>query len=107
MFGIKGKTRTVDFGGSPILRSCSDVLRNLPRLTPKIGGHNERVDLVFGPPGPFIATLMQIAMVHSADRDGKLIADFSSHRTLLGKFDMVGIGRDSAADETRLRGDKS
>ena len=107
MFGIKGKTRTVDFGGSPILRSCSDVRRSFPRLPPKIGGHNEGVDLVFGPPGPFIAASMKLAVVQSADRDSKLIADLSPHRTLLGKLDVVGIGRGSAADQTRPRGDKS
>jgi hypothetical protein len=75
-------------------------------LTPKIGGHNERVDLVFGPPGPFIAASMKLAVVQSADGYSKLIADLSLHRTLLGKLDVVGIGRRSAADETRLRGDK-
>jgi hypothetical protein len=68
-FRIKGKTRTVDFGGSPILRSCSDVRRSFPRLPPKFGGHNEGADFVFGPPSPFIAASMKLAMVQSADRD--------------------------------------
>ena len=50
---------------------------------------------------------MKLAVVESADRYSKLVADLKSHRTLLSKFDVVGVGRGSAADQTRLRGDKS
>ena len=45
-------------------------------------------------------------MVQPADGDGEAIADLSSHRPLFRKFDVVGIRRRAAADETRLSGHK-
>jgi len=43
------------------------------------------------PPGAFVAAPMQLAMVQPANRNGELVADFPPHRSLLGKFDVVGI----------------
>ena len=45
-------------------------------------------------------------MVQPANRDGEFVADLAPHRPLLGKLDVVGIGRGAPADETRLGGHK-
>ncbi|MGA3190848.1 MAG: hypothetical protein ABSF22_27420, partial [Bryobacteraceae bacterium] len=58
-----------------IARHCFGRRRSLPGLTPKIGGHSERLNLVLSPPGPFIAAPVKLAVVQSADGDGELIAD--------------------------------
>ena len=45
-------------------------------------------------------------MVQPTNRDGKSVADFPAQRPLLGKLDVVGIGRGAPADEARLGGHK-
>ena len=45
-------------------------------------------------------------MVQSADGNGELVANLPSHRRWFGKFQVVGVGGDSPADETRLSGHK-
>ena len=42
-------------------------------------------------------------MVQPADGNGELVADFPSHSPLLGKLDVMGIRRGSAADQAGLR----
>lgn len=103
---IRLKMRAVHFNGTSILRNCFDVRSRRSPLTPKISGHSKGLDLVFGPPRPFIATPVKLAVVQSADRDDELIAYLSTHRALLGKFDVVGVGRSSSADQARPRGNK-
>jgi len=43
-------------------------------------------------------------MVQPADGNGELVADFPPHRPLLGKLEVVGIRRRTAADNAGLRG---
>jgi hypothetical protein len=66
----------------------------------------QRVDIERLPPNPFIASFMKLAMVDPAYRDGELVADFHAERPWLGKAQMMGIGRGSAADHAGLRRDK-
>jgi hypothetical protein len=46
---------------------------------------------------------MDVPVMNSAQRHGELVAHLETHRTRLGKSEMVGIGGASAADQTRLR----
>jgi hypothetical protein len=61
--------------------------------------------LYFGglPPLLFIATAMQIAVVHAAKRHSELITDFAPKRTGLSKLNVMGIRGTPAADKTRLQ----
>ena len=56
------------------------------------------------PPGALVAPPVEFTMVQPADGNGEPVADLPPHRPLLGKLDVVGIRRGSAADETGLRG---
>src|SRR5580704_4475274 len=56
------------------------------------------------PPRGFIPTAMHLAMVPSAQRHGKLIADLATESPSLGKAQMMRIRRAAPADETRLLG---
>src|SRR5262249_56557875 len=73
---------------------------------PKGCRNGKGIDPLLLPPGAFVAAPMELAMVQPADRNGEAVGDLASHRPLLRKFDVVGIRGSSAADETRLRGDK-
>ena len=54
----------------------------------------------------FIAGLMQLPVMTAAEGYGELVADFEAEGSGLGKPQVMRIGRLTAADETRLRGDK-
>ena len=73
-------------------------------LAPQGCGDRKRIDPLALPPGPLIAASMELAVVQPANRDGEAVANSSSHRPLLGKLDVVGIGGGAAADEARLSG---
>jgi hypothetical protein len=75
-------------------------------LAPQGCRDREGIDPLALPPGTLIAASMELTVVQPADRDGEPVADPSSHRPLLGKLDVVGIGGGAAADEARLRGHK-
>jgi hypothetical protein len=47
---------------------------------------------------------MHFAMMSAAERDRKLIADLAAKRSPLRKAQVMGIGRTTAADQTRLFG---
>jgi hypothetical protein len=49
---------------------------------------------------------MQLAMMAAAQRDGELIADLAGERPALGKAQVMGIARLTAADQARLLGDE-
>ena len=53
------------------------------------------------------AAPVKLTMMEPTDRNGEAVADLPPHRPLLGKFDVMGIGRGATADETGLGGDKS
>ena len=76
------------------------------RPVPKACRNKEGVDPLALPPGALVAAPVKLPMVQPADRDGEAVADFSSHRPLLGKLDVVGIRRGAAADEAWLSSHK-
>ena len=76
------------------------------RPAPKDGSSNEGIDRLALPPGPLVTPPVQFPMVQPADWNSKAVADFSSHRPLLGKLDVMRIRWGSATHETGLRGHK-
>ena len=102
----------------PSVEFCGDLGRTISvghnrfggydrvRPGPKCCGNREGVDPLVLPPGALVAPPVEFTVVQPADGNGEAVADFPSHRPLLCKFDVVGIRRGSAADETGLRGDK-
>jgi hypothetical protein len=75
-------------------------------LSPKILRDRKRIDLQVLPPGDFVARLMQLPVVTTAEWHRKFIADFQANATCLGKSKMMRIARLSTTDHTRLRCDK-
>ena len=71
-------------------------------LLPKPLGNLQGVDFQILPPGHFIAGLMQLPMMTTAERYGELVADFETQRSELRKPQVMRIGGLPAADETRL-----
>jgi hypothetical protein len=61
-----------------------------------------RIDVEPAPPCSLITRVMQLAMVHSADRHDELVAHSASERAGLGKGEVMRIGWDAAAHKARL-----
>jgi hypothetical protein len=61
------------------------------RFEPKCTGGGDRIHPDVSPPGRFIATMMNFAMVAATQWDGKFIADLRPERSGLRKSEMVGI----------------
>ena len=58
--------------------------------------HLSRRDLNVSPPGGLVTVAMQLLMMLTAERHGKLVADLASERSRLGKFEVMSIaGRDA------------
>ena len=74
------------------------------RLKPECAGGDGRIDPGVLPPCGFIAAVMHLAMVSSAQGNGVLIADFASECPALGKSKVVGIRGSAAANQTRVLG---
>ena len=72
------------------------------RLLPKLSGNAKGVDLEFFPPSSFIAGLMELAVMASAERDGELVADFDSQCARLCEAEMVRVARVATAYKARL-----
>jgi hypothetical protein len=77
------------------------------RLKPQTSCGNVRVNAGSSPPVAFVTVAMNLAMMHSTERDNPLVADLSSQCAALRKAQMMGIGRCAATDEARLARDKS
>ena len=77
------------------------------RLLPVLQSARKRVDFYFLPPADFIAALMELAMMTTAERNGEFIADFQPQCARLRKTYMMRIARMASADQAGLRGDKS
>jgi hypothetical protein len=58
------------------------------------------------PPGDFIATMMNFAVVSATQWDGELIADLAPECPALGKSEVVGIRGSTTANQTRVLGDR-
>ena len=61
------------------------------RFEPQCAGGGGRIHPDVSPPGGFIATVMNLAMVSSTQWDGELIADLPPECPALRKSEMVGI----------------
>src|SRR5262249_27810156 len=96
----------VEVGGQIHIGRQISRRRDRVRLAPQGCRDRERIDLLAPPPNPLIATSMELAVVQPANRDGEAVANSASHRPLLGKLDVVGIGGGAAADQARLSGNK-
>ena len=72
------------------------------RLLPKCFGDLQRLDREPLPPGDFVAGLMQLPVMTTAQGHGELIADLEADGSRLGEAQVMGIGRLPAADEARL-----
>src|SRR5262245_55119951 len=73
---------------------------------PKTPCDFQRIDLYAFPPSDFIAGLMQLSMMPTAERHGELIADFETDGSRLCKAQVMGIGRLPAADKAWLGGNE-
>ena len=58
---------------------------------PQRAGGAGRIDPGLLPPCGFVAAVMDLTMMTSAQRDGELVADLSAECTALGKSEVVGI----------------
>ena len=72
------------------------------RSLPQLPGCAEGVDLQFLPPSDFIAGLMQLPVMASAERDGELIANLDPLCARLREAEMVRVARMAAANKARL-----
>ena len=61
------------------------------RFEPQCAGGGDRIRPDVSPPGRFIATMMNFAMVSATQRDGEFIADLPPECLALRKSEMVGI----------------
>ena len=52
---------------------------------PQLSGHFQGIDFVVLPPGDFVASLMELAMMAAAERHGELVADFHADSARLRK----------------------
>jgi len=72
------------------------------RLFPKPLGDLQRLDVEILPPGDFIAGLMQLPMMTTAEWDSELVTDFETQGSGLRKAEVMRVARLSAADEAGL-----
>ena len=76
------------------------------RLQPKRASGHGWIDASLSPPCGFIAAAVNLAMMSSTQRHGELIAHLAAECAVLGEAQMMRIRWSSAANETRLLGDK-
>ena len=57
------------------------------------------------PPGAFVADVVELAVMGTAEGDGELIADLTAESLGLGEADVMGVGRGGATENARLRCD--
>ena len=57
------------------------------------------------PPGAFVADVVELAVMGAAEGDGELVANLAAERLGLGEADVMGVGRDRAAENAGLRCD--
>ena len=78
-----------------------------PAIVPKSLGNRQWIDTQIIPPVDFLASLMELPMMDTAERNGELVADLEPQRPGLGKAQVMGIGWRAAAQKAWLRCDKS
>ena len=90
---------------SPIARLRRRTGRNPSlveaRRLPELVSDLERIDTGRLPPSPLVASPVDLAVVHAAERDDEFIARLAPERARLRVAKMMGIGWLTAADEAR------
>jgi hypothetical protein len=76
------------------------------RLFPKLVCDRQGIDFQIFPPGQFIAGLMQLSMMASAEGYSELVADFKPEGSGLRKPQVMRVAGLPAAHEARLRGNE-
>ena len=76
------------------------------RLLPKPLRDFHRFDFVVLPPSHFVAGLVQLPVMPTAERHGELIADFQANAARLRKSQMMWVARLPTTDQARLRCDE-
>ena len=71
-------------------------------LFPKLAGDGEGIDFECLPPNHFVASVVQLSMMPSAEGHREFIADFDAQRPRLCKAQMMGVAWVPPANETRL-----
>jgi hypothetical protein len=77
------------------------------RPQPQHAGGDGWIHPSIPPPRDLIAAAVDLAMMSAAQRDGELVAHLAAERAGLGKSQMVGVRGLSAANQARVRGDRS
>jgi hypothetical protein len=75
-------------------------------LQPKLASRNSRGNSCLLPPSGFVAAAVKFAMMTAAEWEGELIADLTPQCAALGKAQVMGIARRTAAYQARLFGDE-
>ena len=76
------------------------------RPSPKFVGDSHGIQAQLRPPHRFFGISMHFAMVGSAERHRKFVADFAAERPGLGEAQVMGVGRLPRAYQARLGGHK-
>src|SRR5579872_3101700 len=82
------------------------IQRHRMGFLPETCGDPQGIDPLALPPPALVAAPMQLAVMKPAQRNREAVADFSPHRALFCKFEVVGIRRGSTTNQTGLRGNK-
>jgi hypothetical protein len=75
-------------------------------FAPELLSDRHGIDAEGLPPRCFITTVVQLAVMHTAERNRELVADLPAQRSGLSEAEMVGICRLSTAHQAGLRGDE-
>jgi hypothetical protein len=94
-----------DSSGRAFVARFVGCCRQRMLLQPQRAGWDGRIDTGLLPPSGFIATAMDLTVVTAAQRDGELVADFSTECPTLRVSEVVGIRGTSPANKTRVLGD--
>jgi hypothetical protein len=94
--------------GSPlVLKICKlSFSREWVRLKPENAGRRSRINAGLLPPCRLIAMTVDLAMMAAAERYREFVAHLAAKRPILGKAQMMRVGRRAGADQTGLRGDE-
>ena len=76
------------------------------REAPQVSRNGQWLKMMSGPPSNFITGPVKLPVVGSAHGHGELIADLPTERAKLGKAQVMGVWRYTAADEAGLLSDE-
>ena len=99
------KTASTDASSSLDAPLLADDDQGSVRFVPKLRSRVEGIHTHVVPPGALVADVVELAVMGTAEGDGELVADLAADRLWLGKADVMGVGRDRATENARLRCD--